>query len=451
MGRGSRHRDSSGFTLIEVLVTIVIVALIGVAVVAISLTGVIGIKDASHERQQEATTAQWSSIKFARDVQGAQAVGDPCGSGGTHLVTLVASDRSTRVEYRTSEQPDGRHMLTRAKYDGQGCAVIQAPQRVVGDLDSAPTVTCELIDGTIGACTAGEPRRVTLHVSRTSAFGFELDGASRLVEPDSTEPPLEVPTFVALGGDTPFEAGGNSQLRVVGNALINRPTSGSPAVRLSGGPGNPGNPASYRLRVSGEFELQAGASCVGCPTHSDKQPGTFQTRLLDPLRFLPAPDTSAIPMRTNCPVQSGVRVCEPGIYTTEFPPSAGGGGVKDFELRPGIYVLRAGMKVTNGSVVGSDVLIYNEVGNVKVTGADVDLAPPSSGIYTGILFFQARTNTQTFEIVGNAQLASIIGTIYAPASASVVLGGGGGELRVGRVIGQNLETSGGGTVIVDGS
>ena len=44
-------------------------------------------------------------------------------------------------------------------------------------------------------------------------------------------------------------------------------------------------------------ELQAGASCVGCPTHSDKQPGTFQTRLLDPLRFLPLPDTSSMPTR----------------------------------------------------------------------------------------------------------------------------------------------------------
>ena len=125
--------------------------------------------------------------------------------------------------------------------------------------------------------------------------------------------------------------------------------------------------------------------------------------------------------------------------------------MKDYELRPGIYVLRDGMKVTNGSITGSGVLIYNEIGNVKITGAALDVTPPTSGTYSGILFFQARSNTSQFEIVGNAALASLAGTIYAPMSSGVVLGGGGWSLYVGRVIGQNLETSGGGTVVVDGS
>ncbi|UDY37312.1 PulJ/GspJ family protein [Dermatobacter hominis] len=443
---GSRRpRGAAGITLIEVLIGIVIVGLIAVAISAISLTAVITIKDDSQERQQEATTAQWSSLTFARDVQGASSLVSACGSGGTHLLTLQASDSAEKVEYRSVPTGAGTFGLTRTVCGSSG-------RTVVGDLHIAPTVTCAQADGTAVACAPGTaPRRITLAISRTSAFAFELDGARRLTDGNSTAPPLEVPTFVSLGGDTPFEAGGTSQLQVVGNALINRPTSGAAAVRLSGGPASPGNPASYRLRVSGDFELQTGATCDGCPTRSDKQPGTYQTRLLDPLRFLPVPDQSTMSTRTNCPVQSGVRICEPGIYPTEFPPAVGGGGVKDFKLLPGIYVLQAGMKVTNGSVVGSDVLIYNETGNVKVTGADIDLRPPSTGTYSGILFFQARSNSQVFEIVGNAQLASLTGTIYAPSSTNVVLGGGGGELRVGRVIGQNLETSGGGTVIVDGS
>jgi hypothetical protein len=248
---------------------------------------------------------------------------------------------------------------------------------------------------------------------------------------------------VALGGDTPLEAGGNSRLEVIGNALINRPSTTDEAARLYG--------TSF-LEVTGQFQLQAGATCPNCVTNANKVPGTFQTRLLDPLRFLPAPDTSAMPTLTDCPVQGGVRVCEPGIYPNEFPPSGGGGGgVKDYELRPGIYVLRDGVKVNNGSLTGTDVMLYNESGNVKVTGAALDLEPPSSGVYSGILFFQARSNSAQFEIVGNAALASITGTIYAPSSVNVVLGGGGGEMRVGRVIGLNLEISGGGTVIVDGS
>jgi len=47
-------------------------------------------------------------------------------------------------------------------------------------------------------------------------------------------------------------------------------------------------------------------------------------------------------------------------------------------------------------------------------------------------------------------LASLAGTIYAPASQGVVLGGGNGTLRIGRVIAENLEVSGNGTVIVSG-
>jgi prepilin-type N-terminal cleavage/methylation domain-containing protein len=434
---GRRWRGSAGFTLIEVLISVAILALIAVAVTAISLGGVLQLGDDSQERSGEATTAQWSSTVFARDVQGAAAVVQECAPGvGTHLVTVQASDSDTKVEYRRDVSAEG-HQLIRSVCGG-GSRV------VVDGLGSPPTVSCEAADGTMGPCVpATAPRRITLNISRSSSFAFELDASRRQSDGDLLAPPLEVPTFVALGGDTPLEAGGNSRLEVIGNAYINRPAATSVAVSLSG---------TSQLEVSGAFELQQGAQCSGCVGRANKQPGTFQTRLLDPLRFLPVPDTASLVTRTSCPVQAGVRVCQPGIYPDEFPPSGGGGGgVKDYVLQPGTYVLRDGIKVNNGSVTGTGLLFYNETGNVKITGAALDLLPATSGIYSGILFFQARTNSSEFEIVGNAALASLTGTIYAPASTNVVLGGGGGEMRVGRVIGQNLQTSGGGTVIVDGS
>lgn len=438
MAERGRRSGAGGFTLVELLIGIAILGLVGVVLAAVSLTGVLQIRDGSQERGREATTAQWTAITFARDVQGAAAVVAECAPGvGDHLVTVQASDSTTRVEYRTN-QVGSRFELVRTVC-GAGSSRV-----VVRDLETQPTVECEAADGTVGACAApSTPRRLNLDVARSSSFAFELDGSRRMTDGNSTADPLEVPTFVALGGDTPLEAGGNSQLTVIGNALINRPSTTDEAARLYG--------ASF-LEVTGQFQLQSGATCPNCATNANKIPGTYQTRLLDPLRFLPAPDASAMLTRTDCPVQGGVRVCQPGIYLDEFPPSGGGGGgVKDYELRPGIYMLRDGIKVTNGSLTGDDVMIYNEAGNVKVTGAALDLEPPSSGVYSGILFFQARSNTAQFEIVGNAALASITGTIYAPNSVNVVLGGGGGEMRVGRVIGLNLEISGGGEVIVDGS
>lgn len=421
------------------LASIAIVALIGVAVTAISLAGILQIRDGAQQRGREATTAQWASVAFARDVQGAAAVVAECAPGaGEHLVTVQASDDTTRIEYRRVSTAEG-YELVRVECGG-------ASKVVVRGLVTEPTVTCEAADGSVGPCVpATAPRRITLDISRTSSFSFELDASRRTTDGNSTGPPLEVPAFVALGGDTPLEAGGTSRLEVVGNAYINRPADTSVAVDLRG---------SSALEVTGAFELQQGAECSGCPTRANKLPGTYLTRLLDPLRFLPVPDTTGLPTQTSCPVQGGVRVCQPGIYPDEFPPvdnGGGGGGVKDFQLQPGTYVLRDGIKVTNGSLTGTGLLLYNETGNVKITGAALDLEPATSGIYSGILFFQARDNSATFEIVGNAALASLIGTIYAPASIDVVLGGGGGEMRVGRVIGQNLQVSGAGTVIVDGS
>lgn len=441
MAERGRRSGAGGFTLVELLIGIAILGLVGVVLAAVSLTGVLQIRDGSQERGREATTAQWTAITFARDVQGAAAVVAECAPGeGDHLVTVQASDSATRVEYRTSpaDPATGPYQLIRTVC-GSGSLRV-----VVRDLGSRPTVECEAADGSVGPCLpATAPRRITLDVARSSSFAFELGAARRTTDGNSVDPPQEVPTFVSLGGDTPLEAGGTSRLEVIGNALINRPSSSPVAVRLFG---------SSQLDVSGDFELQQGASCSGCPTNANKQPGTYQTRLLDPLRFMPAPDTSAMVTRTDCPVGGGVRVCQPGIYTTEFPPSGGGGGgVKDYVLEPGIYVLRDGIKVNNGSLSGNGVMLYNETGNVKITGAALDLLPQTSGVYSGILFFQARTNTAQFEIVGNAALASLTGTIYAPSSVNVVLGGGGGEMRVGRVIGQNLQVSGGGTVIVDGS
>ncbi len=439
-----RVRSMAGFTLIELLIATVMLGLVLIAVMAISMSGVVRMNDETAERQADATTAQWSSMAFARDVQGASGVVAECAPGaGVHLLTVRASDDGERVEYRRSNV---------APYALRSVGCDDGSNRtVVEGLEDPPTVACEAQDGTTGPCLPDtSPRVITMEVSRTEKFDFELDGARRTTDGNSADPPLESPTFVAIGGDTPLSVGGNSALWVVGNAYINRPPSG-PAVSLIGGPGSPGNPNSWRLRVSGDFRLENGGTCPGCSNRSERQPGFFATRIPDPLRFLPAPDIAGLSVRTNCPITDGIRVCQPGIYEVEFPPAVGGGGVKDFRLQPGVYILRGGVKMTNGSMEGADVLLYNDIGDVNITGASLDLSPRVSGVHAGILFFQARDNTAGFSIVGNAALASLDGTIYAPGSNGVVLGGGGGTLKVGRVVGSNLSVSGNGTVIVDGS
>lgn len=409
-------------------------ALVGVALTAVSLTFVVQVNDAARNRQGNATTAQWSSMAFARDVQGAAGVTKECdpASKSTHLVTLASSeDPSNQVEYRHSDSRPYR--LIRSVCSGGSTP--SASRSVVDGLAQAPTITCDS-----KPCIPGStPRTVTLGISRSGSFSFALDGVRRTTDANSTSLPSVAPRFLALGGDTPLTISGSSRLEVVGDAFINRPSAGKYAVVFNGG---------ASLNVSDDFKLQSGAECSGCESNSNKQPGSYPQALLDPLRFVPAPDVTDLVERTECPSQGGTSVCRPGIYNLEFPPS--GGGKKDFKLEPGVYVLNKGLKMTNGSIRGSGVLLYAADGGVSINGGEIELSPKTDGVHAGILLFEAHDNDDGIRINGNATVASLAGMIYAPSSEGVVLGGGGGTLRVGRVIATNLSTSGNGKVIVGG-
>ena len=409
-----------------------VLALVGVALTAVSLTFVVEVGDSARGRQSDATTAQWSSMTFARDVQGSSGVAAECdpGAKSTHLVTLESSqDRANRVEYRHSNSTP--YALTRTTCGREPTQ--PTSQTVVDGLKQAPTVRCDSKE-----CVPGStPRTVTLKITPSESFGFELDGVRRTTDANSKSPPTEVPKFLALGGDTPLRVSGSSRLEVMGNAFINKPSDGEDAVVFNGG---------ARLSVSGDFRIQQGARCSGCATNANKAPGSYPEALADPLRFLPAPDATDLAVQNDCPTKGGRRVCQPGVYTAAFPP--GGGAVKDYSLEPGTYVPNGGLKVTNGSLSGAGILLYNAKGAVSINGANIDLSPQLKGEHAGILVFQARDNDAGITINGNTTIASLTGMIYAPSSTGVVLGGGNGTLRVGRVIGTSLSTSGNGTVIV---
>jgi len=167
LGRGG---GAAGFTLLEVLIGLAVLALITVAVTAISLTGVVGIRDGAVERQLDATTAQWVSMRFARDVAGAEkVVTSDCAppTGSDRLVTL-ASSTGGFVTYHSRQVS-----ASPATYDlsRQDCSGSVTDRRIVDGLEGvAPSVTC---DG--GPCVDGDsPRIVRLQVTRTHRFDFEL-------------------------------------------------------------------------------------------------------------------------------------------------------------------------------------------------------------------------------------------------------------------------------------
>ncbi len=462
-GFKSRHRDANGFTLIEMLVALAVLALIAVAVAGISISFLMQVSDGSRDRQADATTAQWASMSFARDVQGAAGIAAECAPGsGTRLITFRPSGTGPSIEYRVTSA-DGAFRIDRV-----GCGSGVPAHSLTSGLQIVPTVSC---DGS--PCLEGtNPRLVTLHVARSSSFEFKLDGVRRTTDGnvDPATVPREVPPFVSLGGSAPLSISGAGKLTVVGDAYINNP--GSTAVTISGSaslsvgkdllvqngpvPGPvlvaTGNP---QLHVGGNGPaLSEMNACGWCDIRIDGSgPGTFDSIFPDPNRFLPVPDTSGLTTQSSCTLQAGFYVCRPGIYTSPFPP--GGGGDAKFKLEPGTYILRGGFLVQNARTVQSNsggVLLYIESGAVTVQGdAKLTLGAQTSGTYAGFLFFQPKSNTAPFSIANGGEISALDGSIYAPGASSVNLSSGAGRLTIKQVIGRNISIADSGEVVVGGN
>jgi hypothetical protein len=215
----------------------------------------------------------------------------------------------------------------------------------------------------------------------------------------------------------------------VGGAVVvdsNSPT----AVSASGN----AQITASRILVTGGVSATNGAVLSPAPTT-----GVLPTP--DPLAGLPIP-ASGLPFMGSVNLSSGSKTIQPGIYTQI---TASGKGTL-LTLNPGIYVLKGGgLSVSNSaSINGSGVLIYNAGSNfpnpggtfgaVSLTGSGTfSLTAPISGLYTGVLLFQARDNTQPLSLTANATVG-LHGTLYAPA-AQLVLNGG-GQLATAAIVDQ---------------
>lgn len=438
---GGPTRSQTGFTLVEVLASVAILAAVLVIFTAVSLTALDSVSDQNTDRELDANAAQFVGAAFGRDAQGASGItSSGCGSGGTLLVTFTSSVTPGRtVSYRTRPGDDGTE-LVRTECDG---GTVVGTEVVTDELGVVPTVTCD--GAPCDAATEPRPREVTLRTGRRDEFAFRLTGTRRTMESESAPPVLTARLF-SLGGTTPLTVGGNGTLAVNGDAYVNSSAAG--AVTLNGN--------NARLNVNGTFKILQGGGCSGCNATkvTPFPPGSYPAALPDPLAHLPAPSESGM-AAGSC---SAGR-CTPGLYTSKLNLTS------SHTLDPGVYVLRKGLGFSGGPstvISGSGVLLYNGCGagapgsctgqqsDLSVSGqVRVELTPPTSGTYAGVLLFQSRTNTSTVSVSGGAQASSYQGVLYVP-NGSVTLGTGGGGLAFGAVIGRNLSVSGNGTVTING-
>jgi Flp pilus assembly protein TadG len=135
------------------------------------------------------------------------------------------------------------------------------------------------------------------------------------------------------------------------------------------------------------------------PVTVSPTPQTGVPAMADPFSSLPAPSTAGMPTFPGGNYSNGA-VLYPGIYTNGINMS----GTGTITLNPGIYITRKGMKFSNnGIATGNGVMIYNESGQIAFSnGSYTDFTPPSSGTYSGISLFQARSNTQDVKFTGGS-------------------------------------------------
>jgi hypothetical protein len=145
---------------------------------------------------------------------------------------------------------------------------------------------------------------------------------------------------------------------------------------------------------------------------------TGQPATPDPLAYLVPPDPTTMTSQT---AGSGQTVdLQPGYYSSGLHFD----GQTTVNMAAGIYYIDGSFTFAGqGNLNATGVMIYATAG-LSITGnGSVTLSPPTSGIYTGITYFQARNSTATAKIAGNGNF-NVTGTIYAAKGLADLQGNG---------------------------
>lgn len=122
-------------------------------------------------------------------------------------------------------------------------------------------------------------------------------------------------------------------------------------------------------------------------------------------------------------------------------------------LNPGIYVINGGplhfMSGNGGtSNTGGDGVFFYLTGSASLVidnGANVNVSPPTSGTYSGMLLFQDPFDTQNVSVQGGSKM-NISGTIFAPA-ANITLGNGSNTSVNSDIVAYSMTVNGGGKLV----
>ena len=264
-----------------------------------------------------------------------------------------------------------------------------------------------------------------------------------------------------------FVASGNGMVAVKSGASVLVNSNNAEAVVVNGSNGTT-NVTDYYSGQVGSIDVTGvpgyviNSGTIGATFNSGVEPTP------DPLRFLPPPDPSTLPLISSKKLQysqAQTITIKPGIYIGGISLS----GKTNLVMEPGIYYMQGGgFNIgAQSSLWGEGVMIYNaplsnsDTVSIAGTGA-IHLTPPTFGPYQGIVIYQQRdayyqptvsvTGAPSEDTNGDGIIDNkmhITGTFYVP-SAELSVTGNGSEATIGsQYISDTLKLGGNGSFNVD--
>jgi hypothetical protein len=235
-------------------------------------------------------------------------------------------------------------------------------------------------------------------------------------------------------GSQSLEANGNGNVTVVGSSIIVDSNSSTAAAAVGNAIiADPSKPTYITGKNPGYSGTIKDTIYTGVP------------RTPDPLAYLPAPKPSTMIIQAVPSPVNGVIDLQPGVY----PGGLSFAGLSSVNMAPGIYYMQGGGFSFTGqaNLTGTGVMIYSEGGLTVAGNGVVNLTPPTTGIYTGMSYFQAHGDASTALIAGNG-LYSVTGTVYVPDGLTDAQGNGDVAIS-GQVVSWRMKAGGNGNVNIN--
>lgn len=223
--------------------------------------------------------------------------------------------------------------------------------------------------------------------------------------------------------------------------------SGSTSVKLNGCSVMSDSLAPDAIKIQGSAAVQAdclitvgGVVLNNPPVMSCKAAITQALPAADPFASLPAPAAS------NPCQNDNKSTLKPGTYCSGMNLSG------NVALDPGVYVVQGNLKINaNANISGSGVTIFmSGSSTVSINGnATLTLSAPTSGTYSGVLFYGDRTGTAAQSTFNGTATSLLTGAIYFPRQQVNYLGNFSGKNGCTQVVADTIQWSGNSTINQD--